>query len=455
MWFRRDLRRSDNPALLAAVESASAAGAPGVLPLFIVEPPVVSAASGTHLAYLAASLRSLRADLGGLHVRVGDAAEVLADLAGTHDGIEVHQAREYTPNARQQQDRVAAALATAGGRSVVTGSPYAVAPGRVQKADGSRYQVFTPYHRAWLAHGWRAPAPAPQVPIVEIPGSQELPDWEVPAGMQLLAAGEQAARERWAAFRETGLAHYPELRDRPDLPGTSLVSTPLRFGEVHPRTLLADLRAAPDAAHQGAAAFTRELAWREFFADVLHHRPDTVTANLNAAFDAMAHDTGPEVAEDVLAWREGRTGFPLVDAGMRELASTGLMHNRVRMVVASFLIKDLHQPWWVGAQHFMDLLLDGDLASNTHNWQWVAGCGADAAPYYRIFNPVMQGLKFDPQGDYVRRYVPELRHIPGREVHTPWERPDGYRHGYPRRIVDHAQEREESLRRYQELRTRG
>jgi deoxyribodipyrimidine photo-lyase len=217
-------------------------------------------------------------------------------------------------------------------------------------------------------------------------------------------------------------------------------------GAIHPRTILADLAGVRSVA---AAAYADELAWREFYADVLHAEPSSAWRDLRPELRSMDYD---EPDGDVDAWRSGRTGFPIVDAGMRQLARTGWMHNRVRMITASFLCKDLHVWWPEGARHFLTHLIDGDLASNNHGWQWVAGTGTDASPYFRVFNPVTQGLKFDPDGDYVRRWVPELAHLAGKRAHEPWKADDGYDHGYPARLVDHGQERAESLRRYEAAR---
>jgi deoxyribodipyrimidine photo-lyase len=224
------------------------------------------------------------------------------------------------------------------------------------------------------------------------------------------------------------------------------MSAHLKYGVVHPRTLLADV-----VAHPGPAAerYRSELCWRDFYADVLWHRPESAREALRPDMARLRVD---EPGERFRAWQEGRTGYPVVDAGMRQLLAEGWVHNRARMIVASFLVKDLHVAWQFGARHFMHWLRDGDLASNNHGWQWVAGTGTDPAPFFRIFNPVTQGLKFDPDGDYVRRYVPELRHLPGGAAHEPWKHPDGHAHGYPARIVDHAAERAEALRRYEEAR---
>jgi deoxyribodipyrimidine photo-lyase len=222
----------------------------------------------------------------------------------------------------------------------------------------------------------------------------------------------------------------------------------LKFGSIHPRTLLADLERFEC---EGAEVFRKELAWREFYADVLHHRPDTAWSCQNARFRKLELDTGDDAEKKVRAWAEGRTGYPIVDAGMRQLRAEGWVHNRVRMIVASFLVKDLHIDWRTGAAHFLGWLVDGDLASNNHGWQWVAGCGTDAAPFYRVFNPVLQGKKFDPSGDYVRRYVPELAELSSGEIHEPWTRSGGPPNGYPEPIVDHQVERLEALRRYQAI----
>jgi deoxyribodipyrimidine photo-lyase len=267
----------------------------------------------------------------------------------------------------------------------------------------------------------------------------------LPDGLALPEAGEAAARRRWTRYVEERLAGYDGDRDRPDLDATSRMSVHLKWGEIHPRTMLADLAHRRSA---GAATYRKELAWREFYADVLWHRPETAREYLRREFATMAYD---EPGARLTAWQEGRTGYPLVDAGMRQLRATGWMHNRVRMVAASFLVKDLHLEWQHGARHFMRWLVDGDLASNQHGWQWTAGCGTDAAPYFRVFNPVAQGARFDPAGDYVRRWVPELTDVPAKHVHEPWKNPDGLPQGYPGPIVDHKQERLEALERYEHL----
>lgn len=307
------------------------------------------------------------------------------------------------------------------------------------------YRVFTPFRRAWLEHGWPAPAHQPHsIPWQDL-ATEPLP--EAPAGRARLPhAGEGAARRRWRDFLRDGLADYARARDRPDLAGTSAMSAHLRWGEIHPRTMLADLAAAraDGLPADDVATFQSELAWREFHADVLHHRPDARTRSLRTVMSDDAWVRGPLEDDRLEAWAAGRTGYPLVDAGMRQLLATGWMHNRARMVAASFLVKDLHVRWQRGAAHFMTHLVDGDVSQNQLNWQWVAGTGYDAAPFFRVFNPVVQGKKFDPDGTYVRRWVPELRHVPTERVQEPW-RLDDPPAGYPAPIVDHAVERRVTL----------
>ncbi|MCF2528946.1 cryptochrome/photolyase family protein [Yinghuangia soli] len=456
LWFRRDLRLADNPALHAAAGTGvpgtgDGSGPASVLPVFVVDPVLWEPAGPSRRAYLVRSLHALDAALrergsGGLVVRRGEPVAELGRLVAETGADEVHAAADFGPYGRARDEEVEQALGEQGVALVRTGSPYAVAPGRVRKQDDTPYRVFTPFLRAWADHGWRAPLPEPKDVVwadgVKSSGIPAEPRSGVPA---LPTAGEAAARAVWSAYRKKGLQRYAETRDRADLPGTSHLSVHLRFGEVHPRTLLAEV--GPDA-----STFRAELAWREFYADVLHHHPESAREYLNPQLAGMQYDTGQDADALFAAWQAGRTGYPFVDAGMRQLAAEGWMHNRVRMVVASFLVKDLHQEWTRGARHFMNLLADGDLASNSHGWQWVAGCGTDAAPYFRIFNPVAQGRKFDPDGDYVRRYIPELQGVAGAAVHEPWKLPGGPPKGYPKPIVDHAEERAVSLARYKAVR---
>ena len=440
MWFRRDLRLRDNPALNAAAE----AGHDGVLPVFVVDPALWQAAGLARQAYLAASLQALNRSLDGqLHVQWGEPTVVIPALAHAVSARSVHIAQDFGPYGRRRDSAVERALGPVD--LVRTGSSYAVSPGRVTKADGSPYRVFTAFHRAWLDHGWRGPATGTHAEFVSLGSGEPLPDADPLPGVRLPPAGEQAAWEQWARFRDDAMAGYPALRDRADLSGTSGMSQHLRWGEIHPRSLLSELAESDET-------FRKELCWREFYADVLWHAPDSARFSLDRRFDAMTWAQGQVADAAFDSWCQGTTGYPLVDAGMRQLQSEAWMHNRVRMVTASFLVKDLHLPWQQGARWFMQQLRDGDLASNAHGWQWVAGCGTDAAPFHRVFNPVLQGLKFDPSGDYVRRYVPELGHLPGAAAHEPWKFTNGYAAGYPQRRVDHAAERLVALEHYATVR---
>jgi deoxyribodipyrimidine photo-lyase len=450
LWFRRDLRLADNPALLAAADAGDE-----VVPLFVVDPALMGPAGAVRRAYLTRSLRSLGASLGDLLLlRHGDPVEHLTEVTRQLGASSVHVAADFGPYGRRRDDAVKRALNNVGVDLVCTGSPYAVAPGRVRKPDGSAYRVYTPFYRAWLTHGWRQPALSKQraVAWTEPHGCHGYPDAAATPGLEVPPAGEAAAHETWRRFVDSGrLDRYGDDRNRPDLDATSRMSRHLRWGEVHPRTLLAEMARLGES--KGHPIYRKELAWREFYADVLWHAPQTARENLRREFDVMTFDTGPSARERFAAWAQGRTGYPVVDAGMRQLLAEGWMHNRVRMIVASFLVKDLHLPWQRGAAHFMHNLVDGDLASNAHGWQWTAGTGTDAAPYFRVYNPVRQGQTFDPAGDYVRRYVPELRHVAGAAVHEPWALIDGLAHGYPDRIVDHAAERAEALDRFASIRT--
>lgn len=438
IWFRRDLRIGDHPALLEAIKNGEE-----VVPVFILDPTLINATGSKRLAYLGQSLRALDESLNGaLHVMVGDQVEVLKELQKRYNADQVHISTEYEPYGAARDARVRAA----GINLIATGSPYAVAPGRVLKAsDNTPYKVYTPFYKNWCAHGWRKPAETPiEIPAVIPTGKdRNFPDWKLPDGARITPAGEQAALERFAYFTKHALDSYDDQRNIPGVDGTSKMSAHLKFGEVHPRTLLADL--GESKAHD---TFRKEIAWREFYADVLFHNPHTEDDYYAPRFKQMRYNA-PD--EKFTAWCEGRTGFPFVDAAMRQIVQEGWMHNRTRMVVASFLVKDLHLEWQHGANFFKEHLVDFDVASNAHGWQWTAGTGTDASPYYRVFNPIEQGKKFDPHGDYIRKYVPELAHLAGSDIHEPWLFLDGYSKGYNERIVDHSVERVESLERLKEI----
>ncbi|WP_324653305.1 deoxyribodipyrimidine photo-lyase [Georgenia sp. H159] len=445
LWLRRDLRLSDLPSLLAAHESGG-----DVLPVFVADPVLLASAGPVRRAHLAGAIAGVTASSdGALVVRVGRPETEIPLLAREVGATSVHISRESTPYGRRRDRQVEDALDDV--PLVATGTPYAVGPGLVRKTDGEPYRVFTPFSRAWHEHGWPAPAAVPTgLEWHRGVESAPLPWDEAPPAA---GTGETAARSRWAEFLEEGLAGYDDNRDRPDLDATSQMSVHLKYGTIHPRTMLADVAAHPAGRTEGARRFVTELCWREFYADVLWHRPDSAWADLREDLRGMVYeDPAGEAADLVRAWEAGRTGYPFVDAGMRQLLTEGWMHNRVRMVVASFLVKDLHVWWPHGARYFLDHLRDGDLASNNHGWQWVAGTGTDASPYFRVFNPVTQGERYDPDGAYVRRYIPELAHVAGAAVHQPWRVPDGFANGYPERIVDHGEERADALRRYEAAR---
>ncbi len=454
LWLRRDLRLHDHPALLAAAQDA---GGSGVLPLFVLDPALLDPAGPSRTAWLFRSLRAWSDSTdGALVVRTGRPEDVVRQVAREVGAERVHVTADSGPYGRGRDERVEAALAGDDVALVRTGTPYAVGPGTVVKQDGTPFQVFTPFSRAWTAHGHPAPAETPPADLrwVRRLDSEDVPHDPDLGDLRLPEVGEQAALARWEEFQER-LDGYDSDRERPDRDGTSQLSAHLKYGEVHPRTLLADLAAGPHGGTKGGQTFRTELVWREFYADVLWHRPESAREYYRPQLATMRYEspTRGEGKAHLEAWQEGRTGFPFVDAGMRQLRAEGWIHNRVRMVVSSFLVKDLHLEWQLGARYFMRWLRDGDLASNNHGWQWVAGSGTDAAPFFRIFNPVTQGEKFDPDGAYVRKYVPELRHISGKKAHSPWDVTDGYSRGYPQRIVDHKEEREEALARYSEVRS--
>ena len=438
IWFRRDLRINDHPALLAAIESAEQ-----VIPLFILDKKQIDEAGEKLLAYMGQSLRALDESLGNrLHIIEGDQVTVLKELIAQHGVEEVHISAEYERFGAERDARVEAA----GIKLVRTGSPYAVTPGRVLKpSDATPYKVYTPFYRGWRTHGYRAPAVTPKKFAVVQPTDKyrAFPDFPMPEAVHVVEAGEAAALKRFKEFTKNGLDSYDENRNLASIDGTSKMSTYLKFGEIHPRTLLVNL--GESKAHD---TFRKEIAWREFYADVLFNNPMTDREYYAPRFADMRYD---KPGAQFKAWCEGTTGYPFVDAAMRQLIKEGWMHNRTRMVVASFLVKDLHLEWQLGERFFAEHLVDFDVASNAHGWQWTAGTGTDASPYYRVFNPIEQGKRFDENGDYIRKYVPELAHLSAGEIHEPWLYLDGYSKGYPERIVDHAVERLESLERLKEI----
>ena len=437
LWFRRDLRLADHPALLAACDAADE-----VLPIFVLDDVLRQPAGPARLSFLYRTLRDLQERTGGaLRVVHGKPGTVIPQLVRDSGSQSVHISSDHGPYGRKRDAGVAEALGAI--PLIATGSPYGVTPGLLRKHDGSPYKVYTPYLKAWRARGLHAPAVSPH----RLPWSDGgLAESGIPvdpmAGV-LPEATEAAALQRWQEFRQSAVHGYDENRNFPGIDRTSRLSVYLKYGLLHPRTLHADLGSS-----DGERVYGQELIWRDFYADVLWHHPQSARQDLTQAISALEYD---QPGASLQAWKEGRTGFPIVDAGMRQLLAEGWMHNRVRMIVASFLTKDLHLYWTEGARHFMQHLIDGDLASNQHGWQWTAGTGTDASPYFRVFNPVKQGQDYDAEGDYIRRWVPELRAVQGKAIHEPWALPTPPP-DYPAPIVDHRTEREEALRRYQAAR---
>ncbi|MEY4451143.1 MAG: hypothetical protein RLZZ380_264 [Actinomycetota bacterium] len=435
-WFRRDLRISDHPALNAALSDG----------------PTILVASadllGSKFSLLSEIRRnSLRASWSSLSKSLNNRLSIvenvneLLKLAKFHGVEKVFASTAYDTNGVKEMNAVAKDLNAIGAELILGPGNYAVAPGSVRKGDGTPYRVYTPFYNEWAKNDFGQSTTAPSLENVLAPVETSFdPQLEFGADIK---AGESFAVRTLERFLDGRVDGYQDDRNRADLGGTSHLSHALSHGEIHPRTILERLE--PGA---GADVFRKEIAWREFYADVLWHNPHTLTGYLDSKYAGMEYNFDEQV---FARWCQGETGYPMVDAGMRQLLSDGWMHNRVRMIVASFLIKDLHFEWQHGARWFEENLTDFDPASNSHGWQWTAGCGTDASPYYRVFNPVLQGLKFDPHGDYVRKYIPELRHLQGSSAHEPWNQVSGYSNGYPKQIVDHSEERNESLRRLDAL----
>ena len=447
----------------------AAAGHGRVLPLFIVEPDggrpegAASAWWRHHsLERLDASLRALGSRL---LLRRGDPRGVLGNLARETGAARVYWNREFDRAGTAGDGEIENALRRAGVRAKNFNGRLLFEPGEILRADGGPFRVFTAFWKACAKAGLPEAVsaqpqklpPAPGVPGLELGDLGLLPEIDWYQGLaHSWSPGEEAALLRLSDFADTGVAGYPDNRDRPDLEGTSRLSPHLHFGEISPGQILAglSLRGPPGRPSAGAEAFTRQLGWREFAHHLIFHFPHTVSEPMNPRFSAFPWRSG--YAGDLRRWQQGATGVPLVDAGMRELWHTGWMHNRVRMVAASFLTKNLLIPWQEGAAWFHDTLVDADLANNTLGWQWVAGCGADAAPYFRVFNPVLQGEKFDPEGVYVRHWIPELGAVPARFVHRPWDAAPAQRRaaeaaGYPPPMVDLRKSRERALEAYRAI----
>jgi deoxyribodipyrimidine photo-lyase len=438
VWLRRDHRLADNPAL-----SAAAAVGP-VVPVFVLDPRLLGRAERREawmLATLAALDESLRRGGARIVLRQGEPAAELLRLAREAGASAVWWNRDATPYARDRDAAVEAACRAAGLQTRSFGDATLSAPADVRPAAGGFYSVFTPFHRAWQARERVPPAPAPE--RLSSPTALDSLTVAAVSRPDLPAAGETAAHAALEAFARRGLAAYAEDRDRLDVEPTSRLSPYLRVGALSPRQVYASVTAAVSrspARATAAAAFVRQLAWRDFFVQILWHRPATRWQPLRPPHAPVRWREDPEA---LAAWQAGRTGYPIVDAAMRQLAATGFIANRARLVVASFLVKHLLLDWRHGDRWFMRQLLDGDPALNGGNWQWVASVGADALPAFRIFNPVVQGRRFDPTGVYVRRWVPELAAVGDAHVHAPWEA--GGVAGYPSPIVEHAEARRRAL----------
>lgn len=464
-WFRKDLRLSDNTALAAANREAGA----DVVPFYTSDPVWFAAPdmSSARVRFVLESLASLSRDVAAAGSRLalahGDPVTTVVAAARAAKVDAVHWNDEYEPAARDRDSRVEAALLAAGIRVQRFHDRLIVPPGAVQSGSGTPYTVYTPFRKA--CEGLPIPEPFDRVTRL---AAHDLPAPPLATLAQLgLAetttaawpAGEAAAEARLARFLSAGLARYASDRDFPAQPAVSQLSADLRFGTIGIRRVAhAALEAArlDDALVEPTVKYIQELRWRDFFAHVLFHFPHVATGAFRPEYDALRwRGTDAEFE----AWSQGRTGYPIVDAGMRELLATGFVHNRVRMIVASFLTKDLLVDWRRGERWFMQHLIDGDLASNNGGWQWAAGTGTDAAPYFRIFNPITQGMRFDGAGTYVRRWCPELAALPDDQLHHPWEAPPltlaaaGVVLGetYPFPIVDHAERRQQALDMYAEV----
>ncbi|MEM9632748.1 MAG: deoxyribodipyrimidine photo-lyase [Pseudomonadota bacterium] len=470
VWFRQDLRIADNPALYEAAKRGP------VLPVFVLETAEQSGEThqlgGASRWWLHHSLQELKNSLPGLILLRGSARHQIPQLAREASVKAVYWNRCYEPHAIERDSEIKNTLKQDGfeARSFKAGLLFE--PWELKTGAGGPYKVYSPFWKAAQQLEVGLPLSAPAEMIVEAFGHgedlqslgllPEKPNWA--AGWdQLWRPGEPGALLQLRWFLEHGLPGYRELRDRPDLPNVSRLSPHLHFGEISPRQIWHETRnklTGNDDPKSDGMKFLSEIAWREFSYHLLYHFPHLPSGNWRSSFDAYPWRESPE---DLRRWQQGQTGYPIVDAGMRELWQTGYMHNRVRMIVASFLIKHLRLHWRQGEAWFRDTLVDADLANNSASWQWVAGSGADAAPYFRIFNPISQGRKFDPEGVYVRKWVPELKNLSTQDLFAPFEvsrqvlGQAGIVLGktYPHPIVDHASARKAALEGYEAVKQVG
>lgn len=472
LWFREDLRLSDNPALSAACES----GQP-VLPLFILDDETsggwkLGGASRWWLHHSLSALgQALEAKGAPLMLRRSRADQVLDELVEKTGATAVFWNRRYDPAGIEQDRKIKQSLRDRSLDARSFNGGLLAEPWTLKTQSGDPYKVFTPFWKALRDRldGLETSPPPSQIAGFKLAGGERLDDWALlprspdwAGGLRSTwTPGEAAARARLASFIGQGMTDYADDRNRPDRNGTSMLSPHLRWGEIGPRQVWHAVRHALDAGGtkalaKGGESFLREITWREFSTNLLFHWPEFPERNWRRSFDAFPWKRD---ADALRAWQRGRTGYPIVDAGMRQLWQIGWMHNRVRMIAASFLIKDLMLDWREGERWFWDTLVDADLANNSAGWQWVAGSGADAAPFFRVFNPVTQGHKFDPEGNYVRRWVPELAKLPSEHIQAPWEAPPEILkkagvelgHDYPRPIIDHAKARQRALAAFERI----
>ncbi len=466
VWFRRDLRLADHPALDRA-RGAHAA----VVPVFVWDPEAEGdwapgAASRWWLHHSLIELdKALRKRGSQLVIARGDTASELLRIRNACGASAVYWNRAYEPALVERDQRLKKALREKDLTAESCNGSLLFEPWEMLKDDGQPYLVFTPFWNR-MQKRWETPAPCPAPRVLDAPrrwpaslavdalGLLPGRDW-AEGFWQRWQPGEKAAQRRLDCFIDEAVSGYDQARDRPAEHGTSRLSPHLHWGEVSPLQVARALEPSGEIpTGQGRWGFLREIAWREFSAHLLYHYPHLPEAPLKRQFEAFPWRARRDYADDLRAWQQGRTGVPMVDAGMRELWQTGWLHNRVRMVVASFLTKNLLIPWQEGARWFWDTLVDADLGNNTQGWQWSGGCGADAAPYFRVFNPVLQGQKFDPQGGYVRRWCPELARRSARRLHEPLA-PGEHCGDYPRARVDLKASRQRALDAYDAIRKAG